>query len=165
LTIDSVGIPQYHVLGEIIEGTTEGDLYKLVQVVGQSASVGSVMCWTTDSFNSALVRVTQDRVGGSGKSPLVFAGVALVAITVNRYGYIQIAGEVPAIRTPGATTAAGTTLKIHATTDGGTAAETNAKDALFTTTATAVSSSAPAFIAQSSQKQKRRLKNKRNWVI
>lgn len=157
LTINNTTVPSYHVLGEVLEGTTDGDLYQLVKLVDISASAGQVVTWA----NLVNKTVTIDRVGGSAMSPHVFAGVVLATnLTAGRYGYIQIAGEAPSLRTPAATTAAGTTLKIHATTDGGTAAETDAQNSLFTTTAVAVSSLAPgAFVSQSPYKQKRRLKN------
>jgi hypothetical protein len=115
LTINSTTIPTSHELGELIEGTSEGDLYKLVKFVDNNVVAGDVVTWASYSDST----VTSDRAGGSAISTLPYAGVAVASVTATRYGYIQILGEVPSLKVPTGT-AAGTTMSISTATDGQT---------------------------------------------
>lgn len=131
LTVNSTTIPTSHVLGERIEGTREGDLYRLVKFVDNTVAAGDVVTWASYTDKT----VTSDRAGGSAISTLPYAGVAVAAVTVNRYGYIQVLGEVPSLKVPTGT-AAGVTLAIHAATDAQTTESYTTETYTHTFTAT-----------------------------
>lgn len=113
LTTNTATVPAGFEVGDVLQGHQPDDQFMLVEVVDATVAAGDVLTWADKS----VAQVTQDRVGGSALDPLEFAGVAIGAITVDQFGWIQIAGHVPAADVV-AGAGAGEPLGVHATTDG-----------------------------------------------
>lgn len=133
LTTDTAAVPTGYELGQVVAGpggmpgTT--DLYQLVKVVDAVAvTAGMLLTWADEAAREA----TPDRAGGSAATGLPIAGVAVAAITAGQYGWIQIAGHVPALDVA-AGTAAGAMVGPSATVDGEAATSAATKELLTTT--------------------------------
>ncbi len=89
LTYVATTPPQGIKAGRVERGVSGTDSFMLVKVVDAALVVGDAVTWA----NLKGRTVTRTRTGGSASTPLMFAGVALTAIPVNSFGWIQISGE------------------------------------------------------------------------
>lgn len=95
-------------VGQVEHGTAPNDTFTLVQNVGAAATAaGDVVRWVDNGRT-----INRDRAADTG-----FAGVALAAIPVNGYGWIQIDGSVANVNF-GAGVASGDLIALDPTTAG-----------------------------------------------
>lgn len=92
-----------------------GKIYRYVKFVDAVTYAAGQVCTWADATGTS---VTNDISGGSSIGSIV-AGVCQAVMTQNSYGYVQVSGYYPTIKTSGADDIAiGENLFVHASTDG-----------------------------------------------
>lgn len=98
--------------GIIYEDGATGKMYKYVLIEDADVANGDVV----EFSDTSGYEVTKDRAAGSSIGRVV-AGVAVATVTDGNYGFIQVFGRHPSVKTDGGV-AAGDVLVPHATYDG-----------------------------------------------